>query len=407
MKMSASAPGLRFASRFASGHANAALSGVTSPSVRSHVAPASGQGEPEHRQISPARRHRDASSLLMLDPLHLALLQYWKLPQPAAEHHAALCESMRRRDLPGVTSSAMKLVDEGFRQSNAKLVDLAHVELNVFYAKTAAPAARAALEKAKTAAKVMGSGSMNSLCFRVERSLPRGVLSGDIQSMNDLAHYFGLQDRLLVLPEELQGRCNLSAEECLALSLYSGRQRGLGSTFFTTINTVIRADLPCAKQKLEFLLKPLISGMKKLPALPGAALHRGLLVGDGGRASLSMVKSDYQLGQQIRFAAPSVGSLVSAYPGNVVLQMTSATADTQLRDTSAFHGYPEAKEASFLPGTKFEVVGSEVIAVPEAWAAADATIGYCGRLWSDRVGRPTLIVRLQEQPADLSPPASV
>ena len=410
MKMPASAPSLRVPTRFASSQASRASSGVMVPAADGHDVVVFRQAQTEPVKMTSIRLHRDTRSLSMLDPVHLGLLEHQKFPPSAAEHHAAMCESMRRRDLTGVSSSALKLIDEGFRQSNVKLVDIAHVELNVFYAKTDAPSARAALEKAKTAAQVMGSGSMNSLCFSALRSLPRGLLDGDIQSMDDLASYFGLQDHLVELPDVLKGRCNLSAEECLALSLYSGRQHGLGSTFFTTLNTVMRAELPAAKQRLEFLLAPLMSGMKKLPCLPGVQLHRGLLVGDGGLRGLSMVNSKYLPGHRVQFAAPSVGSLVSAYPGNVVLQMTSSPANTMLRDSSAFHGHAAAKEGSFLPEATFDVVESEVIQVPKNWADADGIIGYCGRLWRHRVGQPALVVRLQERPAnlsDLSRPASV
>ena len=407
MKMPASAPAFRVASRLATGYAVAASSGVMSAVASGPKVRALTPLLAERRQMTPARLHRNASSLSIHDPLHLVLRKHQKLPEPAAQHHAAMRESMKRRDHGGVSSSALKLIDEGFQQSNVNLVDIAHVELSVFYAKTAAPSDRAALEKAKAAAEVMGSGSLNSLCLRAGRSLPRGVLSGDIQSMSDLASYFGLQDHLVDLPDELQGRCNLGAEECLALSLYSGRQHGLGSTFFTTLNTVMRADLPAAKKRLEFILKPLISGMAKLPALPGSELHRGLLVGDGGVGGLSRAKSEYRPGQQMQFSAPSVGSLVAAYPGNVVLQMSSAPANTKLRDSSAFHGYPAAKEGSFLPEAKFDVVGYEVIDVPKTWAAADGTIGYCGRRWSHRLGQPTLVVHLKERATDLSPSASV
>ena len=336
----------------------------------------------------------------MFDPLHLALLNHQDLPPVAAEHHAAMREAMSHSDHAQVAASALGLVDEGFRQGNVKLIDLAHVELNVFYAKTAAPSARALLDHAKTAAQVMGSGSMNSLYLSAERSLPRGILSGEISSMSDLASYFPLSDQLVELPNDLQGRCNLSPDECLALSLYSGRQRGLGSTFFMTINTVMRTDLPVAKQRLDFLLSPLMSGMMKLPTLPNAELRRGLLVGDGGVRGMTSAKAEYRLDSPIQFSAPSVGSLVAAYPGNVVLQMVSTSNDTQLRDSSAFHGYPAAREGSFLPGAPFKVVRCEVIKVPKEWMAADETVGYCGRLWRHRVGQPVLVVRLKETPAD-------
>jgi hypothetical protein len=332
----------------------------------------------------------------------LGLLNRQDLPVAASQHHAAMRQAMGKLDYPAVNAAALKLIDEAFKQKDITLIDLAHIELDVLYAKTADPLKRAVLRQARAAAQLMGSASWDAASIHSPPHLARSVLMGEINTAEDVLQHFQLSEQLLEPPELLKGRCHLTPQECLALSLYSGRQRGLGNTVFLTLNTVMRANLKEAKQKLGFLLNPLLSGMHKLPALVNESLRRGIVFGDGGAQGIAHAKTQYQVGQHVEFSAPSTGSRVAPYPGNVVFMMSSAPAATRLRDSSAFHCRAAVLEGNFLPGAQFTVTDCEELTVPKEWASEDQVIAESGRQWRHRVGRPALVVHLEEVRADIT-----
>jgi hypothetical protein len=249
--------------------------------------------------------------------------------------------------------------------------------------------------------------------------LTEGIVSGEVHSMASLTHFMKdsdmrnfdhAVDALRVPPEGLE---HLSADESMAIGLYSGRMQPnevpLSQEVFRSINTAMRMNLPEAEGKLGFLIEPLTSGLEKLPAANGETVWRGLRVAGIGDADDADAKLPLRALQQqwrnagvITMPAPSSASASqAAYAGNVVLRMQSAERDSRLRDTSMFNHQAQQQERTFLPGTRFRVLSAEMSAVTSHYAKQDhaATSGHS---WAERVGKPVLVVTLQEVPPEPS-----
>jgi len=226
------------------------------------------------------------------------------------------------------------------------------------------------------------------------------VLNYRVDTMEKLADFFGLDDSLKTIPEALEGRCNLDPGECLALSLYSVREKymSIGPEVFRAVNALDRASLPSAVETLKFLTQPLQSGMEKLPSVNGAQLRRGMKIGNQGDIdTLKDAKIQFAAGKLLHSGTPTTGSLTAAYPGNVVLLVQSSAKASRLKDTSAFnYGGADQPEATFLPGTRFQVIRADEKIVPNRWVYADLNVASSGRTWSDYVGKPVLVVQATE-----------
>jgi hypothetical protein len=287
------------------------------------------------------------------------------------------------------------LMNRAFQQQDRKMLDNAGKELSTLGDKAAShPEARVAHREALAVAISLGNGAPDVL---------EAVFDG-INTVQGLADRLDVDDGWAELPDQLKGRCELKPDECMALSMYSVREKHAPGApqVFRAVNAVMRSEMPAAQECLKFVSDPLVAGMKKLPALPNTELRRGLLITPHDKSTLADLAAQYQVGKEVRLPSISTGSREAAYPGNVVFLMRSAAEDTRLRDTSAFSYVPEQKEASFLPGTTFKVKSCQEQQVPKEWARADHLVESSGRKWGDRVGQPVLVVVLQEQPSPMT-----
>jgi hypothetical protein len=239
------------------------------------------------------------------------------------------------------------------------------------------------------------------------RQLTDALISGEAHSMASLAEVMNIDcdlDDLRSPPPGLE-TCKLSGDESLALSLYSVRSElkwtANANQVFRAVNTAMRMDVPEAKNKLRFLIDPLVSGMAKLPAANGQTVYRGLNVANmDDTEALQAQQQQFADAKEVSLPAPSPASCRAAYPGNVVFIMKSAEKNSQLRDTSEFNYVSEQEERTFLPGTRFRVASTQLATVPKKYGLYDAIVASSNRTWSERVGKPLLWVALEEVPAD-------
>jgi hypothetical protein len=346
-----------------------------------------GREQPGAGSTSMARRGPGPAVLARQAPTNAALTSPVGAAQQRGMHRSAPAASpLVRAVLAEVTR-----MDHAFAQRDFAAVDRAGMALNALREEAAAdPSARAAHRDAMAVALALGNDAPDLL---------RAVFGG-VNTIEKLAERFGLPEDWQHMPSELEGRCQLSPEECLALSAYSVRSphEEAAPQVFRALNAVMRADMPAAQQGLKFLSDPLLAGMEKLPPLPATELRRGLQIGARNDATvLPDLKAQYQPGQQLRMPNINTGSREAAYPGNAVLLMNSAATDTRLRDTSSFSYAEDQREASFLPDTAFKVASCTEQTVPDQWKQADRLVESSGRTWGDRVGEPVLVIRLDEQ----------
>ncbi len=285
-------------------------------------------------------------------------------------------------------------MDQAFRQRDFKLLDAAGMALSRIDGQHSAdPVARAAHRDALATAVALGNDAPELL----------EAVFGGVDNLSKLQQHFDLPDSWRRMPESLAGRCQLSADQCLALSLYSVRENPrfapVAPQVFRALHAVMRSDMQAAQQGLAFLAAPVREGMDKLPAMNNAELRRGLQIGlRGDTQTLQDLKHQYQPGQQMHLASPTTGSAVAAYPGNVVKLIHSANQNSGLRDTSAFSYAQGQKEMTFMPGSRVAVTGCEERTVPPEWQRSDHLIESSGRSWGERVGEPVLMVKMQELP---------
>jgi hypothetical protein len=234
--------------------------------------------------------------------------------------------------------------------------------------------------------------------------LTEAVVKGEVKSMAALREM--MDDSLITRqldspPPETKG---LTPDESMALGLYSVRltpssETKIAPQVFRAVNTAMGMDMPQAKEKLQFLIDPLTSGMNKLPALNGATLFRGMVVADADdKEALREMAKQFQPGESVTLPAPTPGSQKAGYPGNLLFVMQSAADHSRLRDTSAFSYAKGQQEGTFLPGTSFKVVSSALTTVDESFAKSDPLVESSGRSWGNAVGKPLVLVTLQEQP---------
>lgn len=296
-------------------------------------------------------------------------------------------------DCHGIEAAGYRMLDEAFRQGDRAIFGQTMRVSSELSLRVSDTEARAALDRVRVIARLLSSDGEFGAPTLADTVLAKGVVS-----MEALQKSLGLPQRLAELPPALQGRCTLDAPECIALSLYSARESQPRCNTFGVVNAVMRADLGAAQDRLRFLLEPLFSGMAKLPALPNSELRRGLLVGRGGTPDIQAFERQHPKGAAVTMPGPSTGSRLAAYPGNVVLLMHSASEGTRLRDTSAFSSASAQREATFLPGTRFEVRNLETRTVPAEWQQADPIVASSGRRWADRKGAQVLLATLKELP---------
>jgi hypothetical protein len=299
------------------------------------------------------------------------------------------------RPLLRAVSAELARMDQAFQQRDFKLLDMAgHALSQMDGQHSCDPAARAAHRDALAIAVALGNDAPKLL----------EAVFGGVDTMAKLQAHFELPDHLMQTPATLACRCGRGPHENMALSLYSVRDphaSPVAPEVFRALNAVMRNDMPAGQQRLAFLATPLGEGMRKLPAMHDTELRRGLQIGAPRDAqTLQDLKAQYRPGLQIHMGAPTTGSAIAAYPGNVVTLIHSAKLGSQLRDTSAFSYAQGQKEMTFLPGTRVAVTGCEERTVPLEWAKADALVASSGRAWGDRVNEPVLVVRMRE----LTPP---
>ena len=329
-----------------------------------------------------------------------ALLSRAARPALAGSSGASVARQMHVLTLPDrpllrAVAAELARMDQAFQQRDLKLLDVAgHALSQMDGQHSPDPAARAAHRDALATAVALGNDAQQLL---------EAVFVG-VDTMAKLQAHFELPEHLMQTPAALSGRCQLSPHECMALSLYSVRDKQaspIAPEVFRALNAVMRNDMPAGQQRLAFLAAPLREGMRKLPAVHDTELRRGLQIGPPRDAqTLQDLKAQFRPGQHIALGAPTTGSAIAAYPGNVVTLIHSAKLGSQLRDTSAFSYAHGQKEMTFLPGTRVAVTGCEERTVPPEWAKADALVASSGRAWGDRIDEQVLVVRMRE----LSPP---
>ncbi len=319
--------------------------------------------------------------------------------------------SMLRSALPGRSAStltatparlaqqtiatAKKDIDAALRTGNLSLVDKAgHALSPLVTDRTLDPGIRLEAASQLNVANAFGIDA---------RELMAHVTTGTA-TLPDLMRKFDMSEHQIEAlskpPESLAGQIHLTPNECLALSLYSVRERGMetGSQVFRAVNTAMLAQLPKTRQQLDFIIAPLQSGMAKLPPLDGQKMSRGLQI--GGMSDAELVRAHgkaFQPGSQVTMNAMQSGSRMGPYPGNVILRMKAAASGSALRDTSAFNYEGESQnEAGFLPGATFKVEHAATQKVQPSWTENDHRIASSGRAWANHVGAEVLVIDLQE-----------
>lgn len=374
---------------------------------------AAGAGRPHPSQGAgpPRRPSTGAGSVTLAAPsgsaqsthraqLGLAALRA-QAQQRASHSHASGASAAIAAELAKIDAAFSGRASPARLQAALEAIDRADIDLSQMQAPDLSPQDRLAQREAR----------MASLAFLNDAApLVDAVISGEVHSMASLDEVAADQlnrervDALRTSPPGLEP-CGLSADENMALGLYSAREDlnllPIGRGVFRAVNTAMRMDKPEAKDKLQFLIDPLTSGMQKLPAADGQTVYRGLLVADpDDKDALAVLQQQLQSGQELTLPAFTSASQGSGYPGNLLFVMKSADEDSQLRDTSKFNYVEAQQERTFLPGTRFRIASSELSSVPKHYGEHDARVESSGRTWSERVGKPLLVVTLEEVPAD-------
>jgi len=228
-----------------------------------------------------------------------------------------------------------------------------------------------------------------------------------------LARHFGLDANAASAAPVAPGAAALTAQERMALSLYSVNAqvrmmhlRALGRAFHI-INAALRHQHRQMQWALQGLIGPLLSGLRRLSAVTEPVM-RGLWL--PGPDALASLRDRLQPGARFTTTDLWTGSRQAAYPGHVVfrIQPLPNARATQARDTSAFSYASEQREATFVPGTRLEVLSAQLFE-PHAKQdsnldLSDALTASSGRSWNALEGQPLLKVKLRELPA---PPCSI
>lgn len=223
-----------------------------------------------------------------------------------------------------------------------------------------------------------------------------------------LARHFGLNSDAASRAPVAPDAAPLTAQERMALSLYSvngqvqmTQLRPLCRAFHV-INAALRHRHPRLQWALQGLIRPLLSGLRRLQAVTEPVM-RGLWL--PGPDALNALRDRLQPGARLVTTDLWTGSRQAAYPGHVVfrIQPLLDACATLARDTSAFSYASEQREAAFVPGAHFEVLSAEFFE-PDAKQSSnldlsDALTRSSGRSWSLLERQPLLKVSLRELPA--------
>lgn len=224
-----------------------------------------------------------------------------------------------------------------------------------------------------------------------------------------LADHFGLDASDAGDSPVAAGAQPLTAQERMALSLYSvntavymSRQPALARAFHL-VNAALRHPKPELAAALQGMVRPLLSGLARLPPAPLEPVLRGLWL--PGPEALAMQRDRMVPGARIRADALWTGSREAPYPGQAVLTLHPLEdgARTGARDTSAFSYAREQREVTFMPGTRFEVESARLCEPggkrPPGLNLSDRLATSSGRTWRELRDQPLLAVVLKECPA--------
>jgi hypothetical protein len=312
------------------------------------------------------------------------------------QHSSSASEKETREKL----TEARTLIDLAFANKSLSNLDAAGALLNDLGQRDMSSEARKSVDQQMKVAVALGNSASGLLqhIFNGANTVPELVN----------AMHADLED-LQALPQSLAGKCELTKDECAALSLYSVRFQELAATdaskVFVLVNTAMREPLPQAQKALGFLIDPLTSGMDKLPVPEHRTMLRGLRLDFGPQEPspaqrlehLKKAAEDYPSGSSHLMKAIQTGSLVAPYPGELMLIMQGAQNNTNLRKTDAFSYVGDLQhEVSFKPKTRFTVQSANLQVVAQKYTSHNATVESSGRRWDEQVGKPILVVRLRE-----------